>query len=316
MESKIEQCKTRANEALASMNKKLVKEMLSQKESLTQTKAVFGALYLFLGLHKPTEIKNFIQKLTMGGLYLVSYLKDINLKKVPVSNIQDAESALSEVSEDELQSELETAYHLYQWLSNTIEVYITQMQLEQEVNAQAMEELDKVVTQELDNSVIQDAKKVVTERTNHLASQETVNTLQANEYKEKMEEDKEEKEENNSVTSDKNQAPADIFKNNHDLIGVEGIIESQKHEIEKTKLELRMENEHYLRLHPEINSLISLFVRKVLDERPEHILMFAGSFFDRAELKQIVEDTIERDREEQTRNRYLNDLMQGKIKQH
>ena len=179
MESKIEQCKTRANEALASMNKKLVKEMLSQKESLTQTKAVFGALYLFLGLHKPTEIKNFIQKLTMGGLYLVSYLKDINLKKVPVSNIQDAESALSEVSEDELQSELETAYHLYQWLSNTIEVYITQMQLEQEVNAQAMEELDKVVTQELDNSVIQDAKKVVTERTNHLASQETINTLQA-----------------------------------------------------------------------------------------------------------------------------------------
>jgi hypothetical protein len=52
-----------------------------------------------------------------------------------------------------------------------------------------------------------------------------------------------------------------------------------------------MQNEHYLRAHPEINNLISLFVRKVLDERPEHILEFAGSFFDRAELKQVVEET-------------------------
>ena len=73
-----------------------------------------------------------------------------------------------------------------------------------------------------------------------------------------------------------------------------------------------MENEHYLRAHPEISSLISLFVRKVLDERPDHILQFAGSFFDRAELKQVVEETIEKDKEEAERNRFLNDLMQGK----
>ncbi len=73
-----------------------------------------------------------------------------------------------------------------------------------------------------------------------------------------------------------------------------------------------MENEHYLRAHPEINTLFSLFVRKVLDERPDHILEFAGSFFDRAELKEIVEDTIEKDKEEKKRNSYLNDLMEGK----
>ena len=73
-----------------------------------------------------------------------------------------------------------------------------------------------------------------------------------------------------------------------------------------------MENEHYLRSHPEISTLISLFVRKVLDERPEHILQFAGSFFDRAELKEIVEGTIDKDKEEKKRNKYLNDLMEGK----
>mmetsp|Transcript_23615 Transcript_23615/g.20981 ORF Transcript_23615/g.20981 Transcript_23615/m.20981 type:complete len:127 (+) Transcript_23615:24-404(+) len=118
-------------------------------------------------------------------------------------------------------------------------------------------------------------------------------------------------EENNSITSD-HQMATDIFKNNHDLIGVTGIIEAQKYEIEKKKLQLRMENEHYLRAHPEISTLISLFVRKVLDERPDHILEFAGSFFDRAELKKIVEGTIEVDKDEKKRNKVLNDLMEGK----
>ena len=39
----------------------------------------------------------------------------------------------------------------------------------------------------------------------------------------------------------------DIFKNNHDLIGIQGILRAQKNEIEKKKLELRMENERYFR---------------------------------------------------------------------
>ncbi len=39
----------------------------------------------------------------------------------------------------------------------------------------------------------------------------------------------------------------EIFKNNHDLIGIDGIIRSQRAEIEMKKLELRMENEKYFR---------------------------------------------------------------------
>ena len=42
-------------------------------------------------------------------------------------------------------------------------------------------------------------------------------------------------EENNSITSD-HQQTTDIFKNNHDLIGVGGIIEAQKYEIDKKKV--------------------------------------------------------------------------------
>ena len=80
----------------------------------------------------------------------------------------------------------------------------------------------------------------------------------------------------------------DIFKNNHDLIGVQGILKAQSNEINKKKLELRMENERYLRQHGEINYMIQLFMSKILDDRPENILEYAGTFFDSAGLRDLV----------------------------
>ncbi len=77
-------------------------------------------------------------------------------------------------------------------------------------------------------------------------------------------------------------------------------------------MQLRIANEHYLRDHPEIKTLVSIFVRKVLDERPDNILSFAGAFFDRAELKEVVESKIDENRKEQERNAYLNSLS-GKV---
>ena len=110
-----------------------------------------------------------------------------------------------------------------------------------------------------------------------------------------------------------NQHPeSDIFKNNHDLIGVNGIIRSQKNEIDKKKLELRIENEKYLRQHPEINGLITHFVSKVLDDRPNNILEYAGTFFDRAELRDVVEQFIEQQKNDDKRNKHLNDLIKEK----
>jgi len=34
--------------------------------------------------------------------------------------------------------------------------------------------------------------------------------------------------------------------------------------------------------------MISLFLKKVLDEKPENILQFAGGYFDRPALKDVV----------------------------
>lgn len=36
----------------------------------------------------------------------------------------------------------------------------------------------------------------------------------------------------------------------------------------------------YLRKHPELNKMISVFLFKVLEEKPSDILTYAGDFFD------------------------------------
>ncbi len=77
-------------------------------------------------------------------------------------------------------------------------------------------------------------------------------------------------------------------------------------------MELRIENEKYFRQHPEISSLLGLFVRKILDDRPDSILEYAGTFFDRAELRDVVEQASEQERREAARNEHLNNLIKGK----
>ena len=77
-------------------------------------------------------------------------------------------------------------------------------------------------------------------------------------------------------------------------------------------MELRIENEKYFRAHPELMGQITLFIRKILDDRPENILEYAGTFFDRAELRDVVEAAIEKERANEARNQHLNDLIRGK----
>ena len=109
-----------------------------------------------------------------------------------------------------------------------------------------------------------------------------------------------------------NDGDDDIFRNNHDLIGVQGILQAQKTEIEQKKLELRMENERYFRQHPEINYLLQLFVSRILDDRPENILEYAGTFFDSASLREMVEKYTKKEIESAEKQNHLSDLIKGK----
>ena len=108
--------------------------MLKNIDSLNQTKIVFQALYWLFGLRKPTEIRNFMQKINLGIISLSNYLKYINLSKLRASNIQGAGNILTHVSEDELFSESEAAFNLHKWMVNTIYVYFAQIELEEQLS--------------------------------------------------------------------------------------------------------------------------------------------------------------------------------------
>ena len=58
-----------------------------------------------------------------------------------------------------------------------------------------------------------------------------------------------------------------------------------------------MENERYFRAHPEIKGLLELFVSKILDDKPENILEYGGTFFDSASLRDLVKIYIKKEDE-------------------
>ncbi|MCG7853939.1 MAG: hypothetical protein MIO92_15570 [Methanosarcinaceae archaeon] len=87
--------------------------------------------------------------------------------------------------------------------------------------------------------------------------------------------------------------------------------QSQIRTLEKS-FHLDIENEKYFRVHPELGATVQLFIYKVLDDRPDNILAYAGQFFDRAELHEVVKKSIDANKEAEGRIQYLNDLIKGK----
>lgn len=60
--------------------------------------------------------------------------------------------------------------------------------------------------------------------------------------------------------------------NPHDIAGTKDLVEVQNDELNIKKVYFRLNNEKYLREHPELNQLISVFLFKVLEEKPDNIL--------------------------------------------
>ena len=79
------------------------------------------------------------------------------------------------------------------------------------------------------------------------------------------------------------------------------------------QLELRMENERYFRAHPEINGLLQLFISRILDDRPENVLEYAGTYFDSASLRDLVHNFMEQEKKTQGNAKYMSDLIKGKV---
>lgn len=81
---------------------------------------------------------------------------------------------------------------------------------------------------------------------------------------------------------------------NHDLIGIPGLIAKQKEQIEKIKYLTRVDNEKYLRKHPEIEFILDSFIIKLLEDRPGNTLQYAGEYFNKTDFKEKYEEFIEK----------------------
>jgi hypothetical protein len=62
----------------------------------------------------------------------------------------------------------------------------------------------------------------------------------------------------------------------------------QQEKLHQQKMQMRLNNEKYLRSHPELKALVSLFMRTLLEDKPEKPELFAAEFFTRPDIKEIV----------------------------
>ena len=66
----------------------------------------------------------------------------------------------------------------------------------------------------------------------------------------------------------------------------------QQEKLHQQKVQMRLNNEKYLRSHPELKALVSLFMRTLLEDKPEKPEIFAAEFFTRPDVKAIVLKSI------------------------
>lgn len=57
------------------------------------------------------------------------------------------------------------------------------------------------------------------------------------------------------------------------------LTKDQQERLNQHKIVTRLENEHYLRAHPEVPVMMSAFLREVLLRRPQKIREFASEYF-------------------------------------
>ncbi|XP_052795569.1 RIIa domain-containing protein 1-like [Mya arenaria] len=79
----------------------------------------------------------------------------------------------------------------------------------------------------------------------------------------------------------------------------------QQEKLNKYKIKTRIENEKYLREHPEVECLVSGFLQSVLTQRPENIREFAAEHFTDPDLPTDVERKLEARQQKIRQNRFL-----------
>ena len=79
---------------------------------------------------------------------------------------------------------------------------------------------------------------------------------------------------------------------NPDYVGIKDLLRIQKQKMEQIKFHSRIDNEKYLREHPEIEFIIENFLVKLLQDRPGNTLKYAGEYFNKTDFRNQYENKI------------------------
>jgi hypothetical protein len=81
---------------------------------------------------------------------------------------------------------------------------------------------------------------------------------------------------------------------NHDLTGIKDLLDTQKEKIDKIKYMTRIDNEKYLRQHPEVDFIIENFLVKLLEDRPVNTLKYSGEFFNKTDFRTLYNSSLKK----------------------
>lgn len=77
---------------------------------------------------------------------------------------------------------------------------------------------------------------------------------------------------------------------NPDNVGIKDLLRIQKQKMEQIKFHTRIDNEKYLREHPEMEFIIENFLVKLLQDRPANTLKYAGEYFNKTDFRILYEN--------------------------
>lgn len=77
---------------------------------------------------------------------------------------------------------------------------------------------------------------------------------------------------------------------NHDLAGIDSQIKVHEEQINKIKFYSRVDNEIYLREHPELEFILENFLVKLLEDRPLDVYKYAGNQFSNTDFRTLYEN--------------------------
>ena len=87
---------------------------------------------------------------------------------------------------------------------------------------------------------------------------------------------------------------------NHDLIGIKKLLKIQKNKINQIKFYTRIDNEKYLREHPELEFIIQQFLVKLLEYQPKNCISYAGNFFHTTNFREGYDKYLKNKEKEET----------------